>query len=190
MRTLYYVPMIHSPDELGSLRESVLQTHAKIYGNDRLEKLLEKIAEFWDEIGKRMIAAELYSPVASSLHVFVDGLPNVDENIVRKVVEDLIESRTIPLYQIIAKLQKNGARVHGTEDTELLLKEFEYYKGLSEGKNPNPVESQERLKARDTAITLRIQEIMTQDDDIGILFVGMLHDVISKLPDEFNVICL
>lgn len=189
MKTFYYVPMIHSPDELGSLGKSVMRAHAEIYGNDHLKNFLDEIREYWDEVNKRITTAELYGPKTSDLYVFVDGLPNADENIVRKVVRDHIASRTMPMYQIIAKSQRYGARVRGTEDVKLLLEEYEYYKGLTKGKSPDAAAAQARLAARDIAIALRIQEVMTRDGDIGILFIGRAHDVIGKLPDEFNVIC-
>ncbi len=190
MKTLYYVPMIHSPEELGSLGERVKQVHAKVHGNDGLENFLEKIADYWDEVCNRIIAAGLFSSKVSCLHIFVDGLPNTDENTVRKVVEDLIVLRIIPAYQIIARLRKYGAKVHGTEDTKLLLEEYAYFKGLLEGKSGDAEAAYARLIARDAAIALRIREVMTNDGDIGILFIGKLHDVIGKLPNEFTVVCL
>lgn len=183
--------MVHSPGEFGSLGKCVMQAHAEVYGTDELEKFLEKIEEYWDEVRKRIITAGLYGHKASPLHIFVDGLPNAAEDTVHKVVEDLIASKKIPAYRIIARLQKYGAKVHGTENIQLLLEEYKYYKGLSEGKSGDAAESaQTRLTARDTAIALRIQEVMTSDNDIGILFIGRAHDVIGKLPDDFTVIFL
>ncbi len=190
MKTLYYVPMVHSPEELGSLRNNVMQTYAEIYGNGSLESFLEKIEEYWDEVRKRIIAAGFYGPKAAFLHVFADGLPNTSDDMVRKIVGDLIASRRIPAYQIIAILQKHGAKIHGTEDIKLLIEEYKYFKGLSEGKSGDTVSAQERLTARDIAISSRIQEVMTGDNDTGIIFIGRAHDVISKLPDGFTVICL
>lgn len=190
MKTLYYVSTVHSPEEFGSLGKSVMQDHAEVYGNDGLEKFLEGIEEYWDEVRKRIIRAGLYSSKSSSLHVFVDGLPNAAEDTVHKVVENLIASKKIPAYLVIARLQKYGARVHGTEDIKLLLEEYKYYKGLSEGKSEDAAAAQTRLTARDTAIASRIQEVMISDGDIGILFIGRMHDVIGKLPDDFTVIVL
>ena len=190
MKTLYYVPMVHSPGELGSLDKSAMRAHAEVYGTDELAKFLEKIEKYWNEVRERIIRAELYSSKSSSLHVFVDGLPNVAEDTVHKVVENLIASKKIPAYRVIARLQKYGAKVHGTEDIKLLLEEYEYYKGLSEGKSGDTVAAQARLTARDDAIALRIQEVMTSDNDIGIIFIGRAHDIVSKLPDEFTVILL
>ncbi len=190
MKTLYYVPMIHSPEELGSLGKSVMQIHVKVCGKIELEKILEKIEEYWGNVRERLLAAGFYGSKSSALHIFMDGLPNANEEIVHKVVEDLIASRTIPAYQIIARLQKYGAKVHGTENTNLLLEEYKYYKDISEGKGGNAEASQARLIARDVAIASRIQEIMINDGDTGILFIGRAHDVIGKLPDDFTVICL
>jgi hypothetical protein len=182
--------MIHSPAELGSLGKSVMNAHAEVLGDDRLKTFLESIEGYWDEVTARIISAGFYSSKSSSLHIFMDGLPNADEDIVRKVAEDLIASKTIPAYRIVARLRKYGATVYGTENTELLLEEYRYYKGLSEGKVGDAEASRVRLAGRDVAIALRIQEVMASDSDIGILFIGRAHDVVGKLPDEFTVVCL
>lgn len=166
-----------------------MRAHAEAYGDGGLESFLEKIEEYWEEVCKRIVAAGLYGPKAAFLHIFVDGLPYGDENKVRRIVEDLVAARKIPAYRIIAKLQEYGAKVHGTEDFGLLLEEYKYFKALSEGKNGDPEAAQARLMARDAAIALRIQEILN-DGDVGILFIGKMHDVIGKLPDEFIVVNL
>ena len=96
-------------------------------GKESLQTLLTEIENYWDTVRERVIALGLYND-ATSLHVFVDGLPNVGEDMVRKVVAALIADRLVPAYQIISVLQKHGAIVHGTEDVKLLLQEYGYYK--------------------------------------------------------------
>jgi hypothetical protein len=134
-----------------------------------------------------VIALGLYND-ATFLHVFVDGLPNVGKDMVCKVVADLIAARSVPAYQIISVLQKHGAIVHGTEDVKLLLQEYDYYKGLIDGRAPDEAASLARLEARDAAISQRIQDIMSNDEDRGILFIGKAHKV--QLPQEFTIVAL
>ena len=181
--------MIHSPSELGSLGEAVAKIHTEQFGEESLQILLTDIENYWETVRERVIAVGLYKN-STSLHVFVDGLPNVTEDIIRKMVADLIAARSVPAYQIISVLQKHGAIVHGTEDIKLLLQEYYYYKGLTEGKCADEVAALARLEARDVAISKRIQEIMLNDGDRGILFIGKAHKVIDQLPHDFTVIAL
>ena len=183
MRTLYYVPMIHSLEELGSLTKNVKINLAEMSRNKDLK-------EYWDEVRRRLRKEGLYGPKSRRLHIFVDGLPNVDEDTVRKVADDLIASGTSHVYRTIADLQKHGAVVHGTENLRLMIEEYEYFKGLTDGVYGNAELSAARLIARDTAIAVRIQEVMTDEDDIGILFAGLAHDIVRKLPKEFVVVVL
>jgi len=192
MKTLYYVPMIHSKEEFGSLKDRIMQVQAEFYGKDGLDALLEEIDEYWDLVGSRIAEAGFFSPKASTLHIFVDGLPNSNKAVVDKIVEELTASRRIPAYRIIKRLQKYGATVHGTEDLSLLLEEYQYVKNLADGRNTDAdtATAQNRLNARDIAIARRIEEVMKNDGDVGMLFIGRMHDVIGKLSDEFTVINL
>ena len=111
-------------------------------------------------------------------------------NIVRKVVEGLIAARTIQAYGIVARLRKYGAKVHGTENVELLLENTSTIRSCPRAGQETRRRLEQDWQAEICAIALRIQEVMASDGDIGILFIGRAHDVVGKLPDEFTVICL
>ena len=177
MKTLYYVPMVHTPEELGSLNEAIMKTQEALIGKARTEELLDKVAKFWEEVKKIIEASGFYQPeIASTLNIFADGLPNFEVEKVNKIVKNSIR---IPVYQIIERLQKAGAKVWGTEDYKLLLKEYRYWQDISQGKGADPLVAEKILKARDRAISKRIHEIMEEENEgaSAILFMGYVHKV-------------
>lgn len=192
-RILYYVPVIHAPEELGTLKDQFLESQKQAYGEEQARELVDAIGKYWEEAERRIQERRLFLPArASGLHVFVDGLPNVDEALVQKVLQDLFALRS-PMYRLVERFLQAGARVHGTEDVTLLLREYEYWQAIAQNSRaPDPVTEREILKARDAAIARRVSEI-TRDGECAILFVGKLHDVVGKivqLDPSFTVIHL
>lgn len=192
MRILYYVPMAHTPQELGSLKEAVIAKTRQIYGKQQTKEFLRQVEWYWKEVERRIQKAGLYQPeTAVRLHIFVDGLPDTNEARVEKIVQELI-AQNIPAYLIIKKLRENGTKVYGTEDPELLLQEHRYWTEISQGRSGNPREAQRLLKARDRAIASRIDAVVPEGE-IGLLFLGRVHKVIEeleKLLSKFKVIYL
>lgn len=192
MRVLYYVPMIHTPQELGSLKESAIAAHKQRYGNRQTEEFFKQVEWYWREVSKRIQKAGLFQPeTASRLHIFVDGLPNTEKDRVQKIIQELT-NLDIPVYNIIKKLQENGAKVHGTENRELLLQEHQYWIGVAKGKKAEAGVTRKLLKARDQAIARRINEELPEKE-IGLLFIGGAHNVIGELAErsgKFKVIYL
>lgn len=191
MPVLYYAPMIHTSQELGSLKDAFLAAQAKECGEKKAQERLEETKRYWQEVERRIERSGLHLPeIASQLHIFIDSLPNTEEVLVKKIVEELTLQK-IPVYLIIKnkKLQENGAVIHGTEDPELLLQEYHYWTGVSQGRISDPATAQKLLQDRDQAIARRIAETVP-DEERALLFIGRAHDVISelhKLPRKFKV---
>ena len=180
MPTLYYVPMVHTPQELGSLKDAILIARTKLCGEKATSKFLQEVEDYWQEVARRIQHIGLYRPkIASRLHIFVDGLPNTEEALVKKIVEELITQK-IPVYLIIEKLRENGATICGTEDLKLLLREHRYWTEISQGKTHDQTTAQELLRGRDQAIAQHINAVVP-DEESGLLFIGRAHNVISKL---------
>lgn len=189
MKILYYAPMVHTQEELGSLKDAIITTREQRYGEAETKQFINQTARYWVEAEKRIQAAGLFQPkIASHLHIFVDSLPDTSKDVIKKIIQELI-SRDIPVYRIIRKLQENGAIVHGTENTDLLLREYQYWIELSRGKQPNSTLIAQLLQARDHFIAQRLDN-MVPDGKIALLFIGRGHDVIgelAKLKLDFKV---
>lgn len=192
MRTLYYVPMVHTPQELGTLREAVIANHKRIHGEQQTEEYFKQVEWYWREVERRIQQAGLYRPeIVSRLHIFVDGLPDTKEEKVKKIVQELI-GLDIPAYRITEKLQARGAEVHGTEDPQLLWQEHQYWAGVSQDRKQDPRGQQRLLRERDQAIAQRI-DAKVKERGISLLFIGRAHNVVgelAKLSRDFKVIYL
>lgn len=194
-RKIYYIPMVHSPEELGNIGETVIRTQEQVFGKKQTAALLKEVGEYWKLVEQRVrFGAGLFrSAIASKLHIFVDGLPNGREDLVEKTVNDLVAQGEIPAYQIIGELKAAGATVHGTENMGYLLKETAYWKTLvARQRTSDPQFEKELLENRDKAIIARVHEVVP-DDESAIVFIGRLHNVVEPLtepPYNFELVNL
>lgn len=177
MRILYYVPMIHSPEELGSLAKLVLEIEKQVHGPDAEKIYRERVNQYWTAIGKGLEEIGLNTLV--KIHIYVDGLPQIEIRHLQVLVQKLIELK-LPQYLIIQKLMEKGAIIHGTESYPLLIEEHDLWTNAVKGISPNPKRMAELLRERDEFIARRINETLPEDGT-GILFIGANHKVIQKL---------
>jgi len=187
-RKIYYVPMVHSPEELGSLKEAVVAAREKVFGKADTLRFIREVDGYWKLVTQRIVEAGLCRPeIASHLHIVIDGLPNVDNmdggaEVLKKTVAHLIE-QWIPVYLIIAELQKAGATVHGTENLELLLAERAYWKAIAaKERDSDPEWQKQSLEARDKAIIANTDRVVP-DGGTAIVFVGRKHKVVELLTE-------
>ena len=132
----------------------------------------------------------------ATIRLYQDGLPVC--GIEQKIVNDLA-AQGIANYRILLKLMDRGATLEGTEDPELLRKEYGLIMktaghapatelaGPSEG--AHAAQFQELLDLRDRFIARRIDATLLEGE-VGILFLGALHHVVHKLPATIEVVSL
>ena len=186
MRTLISIPIIHTEQDMGSLREQVRQEYVASHGQEKWVDHLKSIDEIWDGIRQMIAALEL--PCAG-VRLYQDGLPqcNQEADIVRDVA-----ARGSKNHQILTDLMQKGAQLMGTEDPQLLLQEYQYVQGTLGGKQ-NPAEANQQreqsrrlLALRDRFIAARINATLACGE-IGLLFLGMAHAVEPLLDADILV---
>lgn len=177
MRILYYVPIIHSPEELGSLAKSVLEIEKQVYGLDAEKIYREKVNRYWTTIAKCL--EEIGLNMLEKIHIYVDGLPQLETFHLQALVQKLIELK-LPLYLVIQKLMEKGAIIHGAESGKLLSEEHNMWTNAAKGIIPDSKRKTELLRERDEFIANRINETLP-DNEKGILFIGGEHKVIKEL---------
>lgn len=98
-------------------------------------------------------------------------------------------------YQLILELVEKGAKLMATESPELLFREYAHIQRIAEAqaegereeaKRRYAAESAEILRARDAFIARRIAETL-EEGEVGILFLGMMHEVDRLLPEGIQV---
>ncbi|ABK13854.1 MAG: hypothetical protein H5T42_05820 [Methanothrix sp.] len=189
MRKLIVARIVHSPEDMGSMREGLERMGVSRLGREKWEENRIRIERFWDELEREIDRLEL-DP--TRLRIYQDGLPaggEIGERIIRETA-----SKGSRNYQIIEKLMERGARIEATESPELLLREYQHIKAMvsttgEEQRRALEAYNKEKdrlLDERDAYIARRIAETL-QDDETGLLFIGAHHNVVPRLPADVEV---
>ncbi|MBI2829300.1 MAG: hypothetical protein HYX77_08535, partial [Acidobacteria bacterium] len=147
------------------------------------------IEEIWKGIGEKLLALQL---PWERVRIYQDGLPlsGKELEIAREVAAQGSHN-----YRIVMELVRRGARLMGTESPELLTREYAHIKGIAaartdadreEARRRYAAESAEILEKRDAFIARRIAETL-EEGEVGLLFLGMVHEVDRLLPEEIRV---
>jgi hypothetical protein len=179
-RALSIIPILHTSADMGQLADG-LRAHV---GEEAWERKVRAVDAWWDRIETwtRTLAQD-----GGHVLLYQDGLP--DDPKAEAIVRDL-SSQGSRNHVVLAGLMDAGAKLIGTEDSELLIREYEIAKAtteaLREGRQPDPrfaQRSEALLRRRDMYIASRIDETL-DDDHHGVLFIGALHDPARFLPRD------
>lgn len=189
MRRLIYVPIIHSMVDMGSRAEALREESIRRFGAEGWAASRRVIDEAWEGIRARLLALPL---PWERVRVYQDGLPvsGMELEIAREVAAQGSKN-----YQLVAELVRRGARLMGTESPELLSREYAHIRRIAEAgteaereeaRRGYAAESAAILGARDAFIARRIAETL-EEGEVGVLFLGMMHEVDRLLPDTIQV---
>lgn len=189
MRTIIYVPILHTESDLGSMAGEVRAKFVEAFGQDAWSRRVSAVESMWTGIRDRLCAAPL---VWGQVKLYQDGLPicGHEEEIVRQVA--LAGSRN---HKLLLELMDRGATLMGTEDPQLLLREYRRVNEIARmaraGASRAEVEVMERegdeiLTLRDGFIFRRIDATLEQDES-GVLLLGLHHRVDQLMEGKFQV---
>ncbi|MDQ2715542.1 MAG: hypothetical protein M3Z08_11595 [Chloroflexota bacterium] len=191
MRRLFYIPILHTAADLGTLAPGVEEHAIAVSGSSARQKQAEVVGLYWREI-----ASYWQGQTVAGLKIFQDGMP-VDGPVGAQIVKSLAQSGSIN-HLIIEHLLENGAILMKTEDPAPLKEEYFLTKELAQ-KKPllGTVQALLRyrwrkgqlLRARDSYIIKRINEGL-QEGDSGVCFLGAAHRVVPGLAKDIEVIAL
>lgn len=191
-RRLYWVPIIHTQADLGSLSETVRQLHLRAFGQGQWDRRLQTVGALWQDIREEIRSLQLdYSLV----RLYQDGLPCCGHE--AAIVRDLAQAGS-PNHQLLLELMAAGARLMGTEDADLLLAEYQLARqvltaagaGQPQRSAPGQQELGQRLlERRDQFIATLIDQTLAAGET-GLVFLGMLHNLQGRLPADISLIFL
>jgi hypothetical protein len=171
MRSIILIPVIHTEADLGSLAESVREHYVARRGAAGWDERQRLVAGIWDQIRAKVDKLRLdYRKV----RVFQDGLPVCGQEL--RIVEQLAEAGSAN-HQLVLDLVHKGATLVGTEDPQLLIREYQMHvQELAQAgaRRVAPHDAAELLSARDRFIAGRISETLLEDET-GLLFLGAAH---------------
>jgi len=188
MRTLIYVPVIHTSADLGSLAKDVTKRGIADLGEDVWRQHQRTVEGFWDAISDYFISVDV-----SGMKIYQDGMVAEGE-IGEKIVEEGLNlgSRN---YELVARLLKKGATLVKTEDFNLVKEERDKLLKITQAKTKLEklfgfikyrLTKNTLLNKRDRFIAQRIDESLPQDQT-GILFIGAYHNINPKLPRDIQI---
>lgn len=189
MRRLIYVPIIHTMVDMGSRADALRQEYIRRFGVERWERSRQVIEEVWEGIREKLLALTL---PWERVRMYQDGLPVSGREL--EMARD-VAAQGSKNYQIVMELVRRGAKLMGTESPELLIREYTHIKWIADAKTDAEreearrryaAESAEILKERDTFIARRIAETL-EEGEVGLLFLGMQHEVDRLLPGGIQV---
>ncbi len=177
---------------MGSASDDLRQAYIDRKGPEGWEESRRAVAEFWNNLEEGILALELdYDRV----RLYQDGLAVCGQE--TEIVRDLA-GRGGPNYRILIALMARGAALEGTENPELLLKEYRLLKagmwgpGARTAQEPtgaSVLAGEALLEERDRYIARRIDATL-RPGETGMLFLGALHRAVERLPSTIEPVSL
>lgn len=188
MRTLVYIPIIHTDPDLGSLAADVEERANRFLG-EHWKEHKKAVKQYWQEITKYFEDRKL-----NGIKIFQDGLP-VGGKAAQAMINELAQTGS-PNYQLLKDLSRKGAQVLKTEDPALLKKEYQLTKNLVAKKNllwailaffNYKLKKDKLLEARDRYIAGQINQKL-EEKETGVCFLGAYHQVLPKLAKDIRIV--
>jgi hypothetical protein len=188
MRTLYYVPIIHSSADMASLEATLAGLAVAEFGKEFWQRHQEVISGFWNSIARYFDSLDV-----QGFRLYQDALV-VGGDAGMKIVSEGVKGGSRN-YEIISRLLDKGAVLTRTEDVYWVKREYNLIAAVAGAKLPAErqvaalryrLAESTLLTERDKIITRRIDETLGIDE-CGILFLGAFHDILSKLPVDIEI---
>ena len=186
-RSLLWVPIVHTKQDMGSLGDSVARLSTRRLGKAKWDAHSRDVDALWKEIRRMIDDLGLEYP---RVRLYQDGLPICDHE--EKIVRELALAGSAN-HRLLVDLIERGARLTGTESPPLLVKEYEFHRSLlsaDESRGPSSIgataieeQARQLLEARDGFIASRIATTLEPGDQ-GLIFLGKLHSLQGRLPDD------
>jgi hypothetical protein len=188
MRTLLYVPIVHTDADLGSIAGAVAERGITRLGEEAWIRHRETVAGFWHSVSDFFDHLDV-----KGMNVYQDGMV-AEGSLARRIAEDTAAAGSLN-YQLVLRLLDRGAALVKTEDLGLVKREYGRLIGIVRAKSLGSklvaiarykLGKTALLRKRDAFIAGRIRETLKPDQS-GILFIGALHRVEKWLAPDIRV---
>ncbi len=188
MRTLIYVPIIHTSADLGSLSKEITERGIARLGADAWRQHQETIVGFWRSIWSYCDGIDV-----AGMKIYQDGMV-ADGDIGRKIVEGTAKAGSLN-YQLVLRLIERGASLVKTEDFGLVKREYDKLIAITRAASTASrlaavirykIAKTALLRKRDAFIARRIGETL-KVGETGLLFIGALHNVVKCLAADIQI---
>ena len=188
MRTLFYVPIIHTSADLGSLASAVNRRGIAGLGEDLWTQHRLTVEGFW-----RVIATWCDSVNVAGMKLYQDGMIT-DGEVGQKIVEAGVKAGS-QNYELVDRLLRRGAILVKTEDFALVKQERDRLLAMTQTTSTTAkliafmkykFVKNRLLAQRDRFIAGQIAQTLPENQT-GILFIGAYHVIRQNLPADIQV---
>lgn len=188
MRTLIYVPIIHTSADLGSIAQDVTKRGIRHLGEEIWTKHKNTVEGFWDAISRYFDSVDV-----KGIKIYQDGLV-ADGEVGQKIVAETSKAGS-KNYQLVSRLLERGALLVKTEDFKLVKEEYKKLVAITQAQSimrktiafvRYKLVKSSLLNKRDAFIAKRIDETLNPGEK-GIIFVGASHKVKERLPESIKI---
>jgi len=188
MRTLIYVPVIHTSADLGSIAKDVNARGIRSLGEEIWAKHRKTVEGFWDAISRYFDSIDV-----KTAKIYQDGMVAEGE-VGEKIVEETAKAGS-KNYQLVLRLLERGAFLVKTEDFKLVKEEYDRLLAITQAKSITrkitayikyKLVKTILLNKRDAFIAKRIAQTLKPDEK-AILFIGAFHKIKKRLPKSIRV---
>ena len=191
IKSLIYVPVLHTRKEAGEILLSLKEGEAKVSADTQSAEQEKSVREMWDGIQEKIQKINISY---ISLRIYQDAMPVCGRE--REIALKLAQNGSRN-HELILDLVKKGAKLEGTEDPNLLIKEYDnlsqliskasvstqnYRDSLSEYKEKGA----KLMKQRDTFIAERIKSTL-KEGETPLVFMGVRHELEKLLQSSFAI---
>lgn len=189
MRTLIYVPIIHTSADLGSIAKDVAKRGIADLGEKLWMEHKKTVNGFWDAISNYFYPLDV-----SGIKIYQDGMIAEGE-VGEKIVEETSKAGS-KNYELVSSLLKKGAILVRTEDFKLVKEERDSLLKITQTKHlakkllsfiKYKLTKDMLLNRRDRFIVKRIDETLNAGEK-GIIFIGAYHNIKKRLPKDIQII--
>jgi hypothetical protein len=189
MRTLIYVPIIHTSADLGSIAKDVTKRGIADLGEEIWQEHRETVNGFWEVISHYFDSLDV-----SGVKIYQDGMVAEGE-VGEKIVGETANAGS-KNYELVSRLLKKGAILVKTEDFKLVKEERDRLLSITQAKNlaeklfgfiKYKLTKDILLDIRDRFIAKRIDGTLNTGEK-GIIFIGAYHNIKKRLPKDIQII--
>ena len=188
MRTLIYVPIIHTVADLGSIAQDVTKRGIANLGEEIWLEHRRTVEGFWDAISRYFDSADV-----KGMKIYQDGMV-ADGKVGQKIVEETSKAGS-KNYRLVSRLLERGAVLVKTEDFILVKEEYDRLVAIMQAKSiirkiiallKYKLVKNRLLNKRDAFIAKRIEQTLKPDEK-AVLFIGASHKVKKRLPTSIEI---
>ena len=156
-------------------------------GSEKHANTLKQVREMWVGIQQKILDLK---PPWGSLRIYQEALPVCGREAELVTRLSLKGSHN---HRLICSLLRHGARIEGTEDPNLLVREYDLLsKAFHAGEGRMPLadyrkESDKILAERDEFIAGRIRQTL-KPGEVGLVFLGVRHQLDRLLEKDFEIV--